>query len=627
MNKPSETPITPPTITANFEPRGRIRTSGGSSEDTSSARPNLLRGFVATSQSCNRILDEELSTLQSAWSAFRATCSWVTVDTFTLLNGFADYLVECETDAQWIDYIADAFEVAGGVGLLDSVLNGMAVSALVPAMSDQQLLKALKRLDQEQLAKLFESSPALANQLHLIDPVTINEWWHGLTPGGSGQQNTVVHALPQIFGNLEGIPYAARARANQIVLNRDMVGVAKRIETLRERIAWHEQQAPHNVGQNMIPNISLNHRQNDRQWLEQHDDLLARLDELTGLQTTLGELKTLSTKDFGDSTTSLVSYEFGHPPLAAIALGDMDTATQVTYNVPGMGNTTANMREWMTASNNLHESISRSDDAATVAWMDYETPPMPLPLSWNSFDVLVNQRAAVGGERLAESLRGVQAVRADDAPQLNGKAHSYGGPTLAHAITQPGVHVDNVFFVATPGMQSQITHASQLNADNVYAIRIRSTIIGLEDGIGFLPDVDGDNAAWMGRDLSKVRTTDVMAPAFGATSYGSDTGTEDVGLPTTQHGALAGHGEDGAGHYDVDTENLDNVGYALNGELDEMSPYIDKGPTPLQEGLAEVNETIQKLQYAYDEATNPFPVRLPMPEPDGSSPIPIPPVR
>ncbi|OAV63033.1 hypothetical protein A6F49_03670 [Enteractinococcus helveticum] len=210
MNKPSETPITPPTITANFEPRGRIRTSGGSSEDTSSARPNLLRGFVATSQSCNRILDEELSTLQSAWSAFRTTCSWVTVDSFTLLNGFADYLVECETDAQWIYYIADAFEVAGGVGLLDSVLNGMAASALVPAMSDPQLLK---RLDQEQLAKLFESSPALANQLHLIDPVTINEWWHGLTPGDSGQQNTVVHALPQIFGNLEGIPYAARATA------------------------------------------------------------------------------------------------------------------------------------------------------------------------------------------------------------------------------------------------------------------------------------------------------------------------------------------------------------------------------------------------------------------------------
>src|SRR5699024_1112329 len=64
MNKPSEIPITPPTITANFEPRGRIRTSGGSSEDTSSARPNLLREFVSTSQSCNRILDDELSTLQ-----------------------------------------------------------------------------------------------------------------------------------------------------------------------------------------------------------------------------------------------------------------------------------------------------------------------------------------------------------------------------------------------------------------------------------------------------------------------------------------------------------------------------------------------------------------------------------
>lgn len=78
-------------------------------------------------------------------------------------------------------------------------------------------------------------------------------------------------------------------------------------------------------------------------------------------------------------------------------------------------------------------------------------------------------------------------MRAEDTMQLNSKAHSFGGPTLAHAITQPGVHVDNAFFVATPGMQSHITHASQLNADNVFATRARSTIIGLEDGIGGLP--------------------------------------------------------------------------------------------------------------------------------------------
>ena len=85
--------------------------------------------------------------------------------------------------------------------------------------------------------------------------------------------------------------------------------------------------------------------------------------------------------------------------------------------------------------------------------------------------------AAVGGERLAESLRGVQAVRADDAPQLNWKAHSAAVPRTM--ITQPGVHVDNVFFVATPGMQSQITHASQPRRQRLCHPN-RSTIIGLK---------------------------------------------------------------------------------------------------------------------------------------------------
>lgn len=84
MNKPSETPITPPTITANFEPRGRIRTSGGSSEDTSSARPNLLRGFVVTSQSCNRILDEDLQ-----------PCSRPGLHSVPLVPGLLSILLPC----------------------------------------------------------------------------------------------------------------------------------------------------------------------------------------------------------------------------------------------------------------------------------------------------------------------------------------------------------------------------------------------------------------------------------------------------------------------------------------------------------------------------------------------------
>ena len=586
LNKPSETPISPPTINASFEPRERARTSRGSSEDTSSARPDLLRGFVSTSETCNRILDEELTSLQSTWSAFRTTCSWAAVDSFTLLNGFSDYLVECETDAKWLAHIADAFEIAGGGGeLMDSVLNGMAASALIPAMSDQQLLNTLKRLDEDQLSRLFESSPALANQLRLVDPVTINEWWHGLAAGGVSQQTTLLQSLPRVFGNLEGIPYANRNTANQIALNLDLVALSKRIGSLQGRIAWHDQ---HGNGQ--------------------HDDLLARLEEFTALQKTMGELKTLSTKGYGDNPTSLVSYEFGYPPLAAISLGDLDTAATVTYNVPGMGNSTKNMRSWMAASNNLHETVSRGDDAATVAWMYYDTPPMPWPPTLDSLDVLSNERAEVGGERLADNLAGFRAVRSVDEPQLNGKAHSFGGPTFIHAITQPGVHVDNVFLVSTPGAQSHITHASQLNADNVYATRIRNTIYGIEDGLFGLPNEDGDNAAWMGRVFSDDRETDVMDPEFGATLYGSDTGTDDVGLPATKHGALADPGEDGAGPYDVYTENLLNVGLAINGQPEKMSPYIDKGPTSLQERVLEFNDNFQDLTYGYEHATSPTPV-------------------
>ena len=117
LTKPSETSHPPPTISAVFTASSRVRTVAGGSESVSSARPHRLRGFVATARICNRILAEELSLLRSAWSAFRSSCSWVVVDSFTLLSGFEDYLQQCEINARWIDYVADAFEAAGtGVG-------------------------------------------------------------------------------------------------------------------------------------------------------------------------------------------------------------------------------------------------------------------------------------------------------------------------------------------------------------------------------------------------------------------------------------------------------------------------------------------------------------------------------
>ncbi len=79
---------------------------------------------------------------------------------------------------------------------------------------------------------------------------------------------------------------------------------------------------------------------------------------------------------------TIVSLTLGRPPLAAIAVGDMDTATRVTTAVPGMGTTVeGGMRSWAGGAANLREAqiaaattLGVDQDVATVAWVGYDTP-------------------------------------------------------------------------------------------------------------------------------------------------------------------------------------------------------------------------------------------------------------
>ena len=106
-------------------------------------------------------------------------------------------------------------------------------------------------------------------------------------------------------------------------------------------------------------------------------------------------------------------------------------------------------------------------------------------------------------------------------------------------------------------------------------------------------------------------TVDPMDPAFGATRFGVDTNTEEVGNPITTHKALA-NGE-GNGHYDQDTEAMDNVGYAVNAQLDELSPYVPREPTPIQQELIELHDRWEDVKdFGKDVITQP---RIPIPAP------------
>ena len=517
--RPSTTAIRPTTIEATFSPRERPRAGGGSAGGKSSADPAALRAFATRSRAADAAAADSATSLRAAWTGFTGSCSWARVGSATFLDGFDGLLAENEGDAAWVERIAEAFERAGGSGsLTDAVLD--IASAELP----------------DELRQLFAGG---------LDATQVAARWSAL--GWTRADAADLRALPisvlSQLGNLEGVPYWARDSANRTVLD--------------DRIAEQEQHL---------------------------DDLLAS-DEYdvagAGIATAMRELATLeeirSALQQGSrrGSRSLVSLTADDPPLAAVSIGDLDTATNVTWAVPGMGSSTEGMTGWTSSAQGLYDEQGRvhgPEDRAVVAWMGYEAPPIPV-LGGFDFGVLGTDRAEAGGERLASSLRGLDAARAADAPTTNVLGHSYGTTTAAYGLTHDGVHVDTFTTVASAGIPDTVDGADDLHADEVYSGQARNVIPGLEDG-------QGDQWAAIGRDFSSGHTQDPTAEDFGATTFGAD-GSGDLEA-VTDHGV---HTDGGTGYLDRDTESLRNVAYATTGQAELMTPYHPKGPTLLQQAL------------------------------------------
>lgn len=114
--EPSDAPVRPTPVSAAFRPRRRSRTAGHSG-GRSSADPEHLRRFAATTRALDGAMEQDLVRVRNAWSGFTSRCGWVPIDVATLPLGFGELLAENEEDAAWAERIADAFAAAGGGGV------------------------------------------------------------------------------------------------------------------------------------------------------------------------------------------------------------------------------------------------------------------------------------------------------------------------------------------------------------------------------------------------------------------------------------------------------------------------------------------------------------------------------
>ncbi|BBX29593.1 alpha/beta hydrolase [Mycolicibacterium alvei] len=245
----------------------------------------------------------------------------------------------------------------------------------------------------------------------------VNQWWDSLS---EDEQNRIITERPEWVGNLDGVPGTARDAANR-----------NRLATLR----------------------------NDPDLTNKEKDTIAAIDEALS-------------KD--DRQLLVLDFD-GDEPKVAVAIGNVDTADHVSVYVPGTGSVTydkpdegndlptyVEQSEWLKSETErvLDKAGKGNETVATVAWLGYE-PPSNVAQAGNA------HYADDNAPELASFINGLDSSR-DTDPHLTVLGHSYGS-TLASEALQRGTATDDVVFMGSPGLETDVWQfASQTTPSDLH---------------------------------------------------------------------------------------------------------------------------------------------------------------
>ena len=129
----------PPVFDPMSAPTGERATpgsGGGYGGGTSSARPENLRSFAASSRN---LIQEQLFTpdqLTGHLNTFALNCTWGRIDATGVVTAYRRYLNANEKDAWWATVLADSFAQAGGEGNVSTLSDAALANALAAAGVD-----------------------------------------------------------------------------------------------------------------------------------------------------------------------------------------------------------------------------------------------------------------------------------------------------------------------------------------------------------------------------------------------------------------------------------------------------------------------------------------------------------
>jgi hypothetical protein len=255
-------------------------------------------------------------------------------------------------------------------------------------------------------------------------PRAVASWWAGLPVLA---QAAFVQQRPAVAGGLDGLPAAARDRANRLLL----------ALTLRRR-------QPSPTARAVAAEIAAQKAAGRTVQLHLFDEAGGRV---------------------------------------ALGIGDADTADAVAVLVPGVGTTPDDDLDAVTA--DVARAVGAAEAAgagavAGVAWLGYRPP--------TGMGILLRTRAAEAGPVLDAALDGMAAARAAQGnadARATVLAHSYGTVVVDEAADAPGrLRADAVVLLGSPGMESD---GASLEVDEVYDAASAADLISWSGWFGPSP--------------------------------------------------------------------------------------------------------------------------------------------
>ncbi|MGH3516580.1 MAG: alpha/beta hydrolase [Haloechinothrix sp.] len=336
-------------------------------------------------------------------------------------------------------------------------------------------------------------------------PEDVKQWWDQLTPM---EQESAIYTHGDRIGGMDGIPVEARDRANRIRFAQEMADLNARHAELDE------------LGDNRDSdqNREFKRLQDTLRGVNAIDERLEREPSATTRQAYL--------LDFDTEGTGR----------GIVATGNPDTADNVVTSVPGTGSNLAGIGGELDRGDQILAQANRysADETSAVTWVGYDAP-QDLGQATNSHYA----ENAAGDLRSFQD--GLRATHEGGGSHSTVIGHSYGSTVVGHSAQDAELDVDNVVFIASPGVG--VDNASELKVPegtDIYASTAENDIIrGIPPIIHGRQPIDED---------------------FGATPFTSDPGTEGSwytdGMSTEAHSQ----------YWNKDSASLKNMARIVVGE-------------------------------------------------------------